>query len=190
MCILYGSIARHTAFIRGGFMLKMSSTISSSSTPRSRNSFTSAATFSGERKRNRLAENIVAIRAQKRAAPRGKDRRIAFALEQRHEVPHLGITVEIDKVPGRQRNGIEVVDHADRLLIPMAQRRSCWYKTRPAQNARSGRRYRPSSCRRETSAGRRSETTNPLHRRRSNRRLRSRRSSGYSDGRMGLRWRQ
>ena len=54
MCILKGSIARHTAFIRGGFMLKMSSTICSSSTPSSRSSFTSAATFSGERQRNFL----------------------------------------------------------------------------------------------------------------------------------------
>ena len=54
MCIRYGSIARHTAFIRRWFMLKMSSTICSSSTPRLRSSATSAATFSGERQRNFL----------------------------------------------------------------------------------------------------------------------------------------
>src|SRR5215831_14993294 len=112
MCILYGSIARHTAFILGGFEFVDSEIL--------QQLHFSGDVFRGA-KTECFAEDVVAIGARVRATPRSKDWRVAFASEERHHVPNLCVTIEVDKVPCRQWNGVEVVDHADGLLKPQTQ---------------------------------------------------------------------
>ena len=173
-------------------MLKMSSTICSSSTPRLRSSATSAATFSGERQRNflpKMSWQYVHRYGQPRDVKIGAYR---LPFQQRHEVPDLRVAVEIDKVPCRQRDRVEIVHHAGGRLAPAAQQVGVVrVAARPARLATSDRRCRRASCRRGTSADRRSGIPSRPRRRRSSRRRRSRRSSAYSDARrarQGRRW--